>query len=151
MSSKKRASTSKKPRSPKAVKAKKEVVKAAGAAAAKKTRKPRVAKNTGPKRPKSAYILFLSDHRDRIIKENPGITFTEIPRVASTEWRSLKPAQKAKYEKLALTDRERYKDQMLSYVPSPEDKEQKRRKKAGRSQWWMRQLKRVFGWHCSLS
>ncbi|HSW77049.1 MAG TPA: hypothetical protein VLG50_08375 [Candidatus Saccharimonadales bacterium] len=85
--------------------------------------------NKAPKRPKSAYIIFLSENRERIKKANPTAQFLDIPAIAAGEWKSLKPAQKGKYDKLAEQDRERYKKEMLNYVPGPDDKKKKKGKK----------------------
>jgi len=122
MSSKKRA-TPKKNKSPKTVKPKKEI---------KKPRKQRSVKakkiSGAPKRPKSAWIYYLSEQRPHVLKAQPSASVTDITKLVSTEWKALKPAQKAKYERMAEGDRERYRADMLNYVPSPEDKEKKRRK-----------------------
>lgn len=43
-----------------------------------------------PKRPLSAYMIWLNDHREQIKKENPGIKVTEIAKKGGELWRGLK-------------------------------------------------------------
>ena len=96
----------------------------------KGVKKPRVKKSrTAPKRPRSAFIMFMSDHRAEIIKENPGIAFIDIPKVGSEKWKNLKPVTKAKYEKAFEADKERYAMEMASYVPDPNESKKKRKVK----------------------
>lgn len=40
-----------------------------------------------PKRPLSAYFLWLSESRERIKKENPGISMTEVSKKGGEEWK----------------------------------------------------------------
>lgn len=43
-----------------------------------------------PKRPLSAYMLWLNDNRESIKKENPGIKVTEVAKRGGELWRALK-------------------------------------------------------------
>lgn len=43
-----------------------------------------------PKRPLSAYMLWLNENREAIKKENPGIKVTEIAKRGGELWRGLK-------------------------------------------------------------
>lgn len=43
-----------------------------------------------PKRPLSAYMLWLSENREKIKKENPGIKVTEIAKKGGELWRGMK-------------------------------------------------------------
>ena len=115
-------------RKPRAAKSASKAAGAAGAARPKTTRKPRMPKSLAPKRPKTAYIIFLSEQRQNIKANYPDAIFTEIPKIAAEQWHAIKPAQKAKYERAAEQDRERYKKDMLTYVPSPDDKKKKKKK-----------------------
>uniref|UniRef100_A0AAQ5ZT25 FACT complex subunit SSRP1 n=1 Tax=Amphiprion ocellaris TaxID=80972 RepID=A0AAQ5ZT25_AMPOC len=73
--------------------AKKKKVKKAKVVKEKKERKPRKEKKQkdsgGPKRPMSAYMLWLNSSRERIKSENPGISITEISKKAGEMWRQL--------------------------------------------------------------
>ncbi len=90
------------------------------------------AKSNIPKRPSSAFILYMNDNRDRIKKQNPDATFGGLSQIGSAEWKVVKPVVKSKYEKLAEQDRERYAQEMSTFVPSPEDKKEKKQKRAKR-------------------
>ncbi|MEQ2160535.1 hypothetical protein GOODEAATRI_000223, partial [Goodea atripinnis] len=48
----------------------------------------------GPKRPMSAYMLWLNSSRERIKAENPGISITEISKKAGEMWRQLSKNEK---------------------------------------------------------
>ena len=39
-----------------------------------------------PKRPQSAYFIWLNEHREQIKTDNPGITITEISKKAGQMW-----------------------------------------------------------------
>uniref|UniRef100_A0A7N6BYQ9 FACT complex subunit SSRP1 n=1 Tax=Anabas testudineus TaxID=64144 RepID=A0A7N6BYQ9_ANATE len=73
--------------------AKKKKAKKAKVVKEKKERKPRKEKKqkdtSGPKRPMSAYMLWLNSSRERIKSENPGISITEISKKAGEMWRQL--------------------------------------------------------------
>lgn len=43
-----------------------------------------------PKRPLSAYMLWLNDNREQIKRENPGIKVTEVAKRGGELWRNLK-------------------------------------------------------------
>lgn len=43
-----------------------------------------------PKRPLSAYMLWLNSAREQIKKENPGIKVTEIAKRGGELWRAMK-------------------------------------------------------------
>ncbi|MEQ2296387.1 FACT complex subunit ssrp1, partial [Ameca splendens] len=68
----------------------------------KKERKPRKEKKQkdsgGPKRPMSAYMLWLNSSRERIKAENPGISITEISKKAGEMWRQLSKNEKEEWE-----------------------------------------------------
>lgn len=42
-----------------------------------------------PKRPQSAYFLWLNDSRETIKKDNPGITITELSKKAGELWKEI--------------------------------------------------------------
>ena len=42
-----------------------------------------------PKRPQSAYFLFMNSSRDSINKENPGLTFGEFGKLAGQMWKDM--------------------------------------------------------------
>lgn len=120
----KRAQTNTSPSKKKVKAVKDKVIKEKG------VKKPRVkAVRTAPKRPRTAFILFMSENRDQIKKANPGVPITQISVIGGEQWKSLKPAAKVKYEKASEADKERYAKEMSTYVPDPNEKKKKRKAK----------------------
>ena len=70
-----------------------------------------------PKRPASAYILFVKEHRAVLIEEHPDAKQTELMQLAGKAWKELEPADKAKFEKLNAQDKIRYQKEMKNYKP----------------------------------
>lgn len=68
-----------------------------------------------PKRGKPAYLFFTEENRQRIIKENPGASFTEVGKLMGVAWSKCK--NRARFEKKAAADAARYKREMEKYVP----------------------------------
>eukprot|EP01047_Picozoa_sp_COSAG01_P109196 COSAG01_NODE_38082_length_494_cov_1.716456_1_plen_100_part_01 len=66
--------------------------------------------------------------------EHPEWKFGDLSRAVSAEWKQLDDATKAPYELEAATDKTRYEQQMLTYVPPCDDgdPETKRKKKKKR-------------------
>lgn len=64
-----------------------------------------------PKRPQTAYFLWLRDNRPRLTK--PGMSVTDVSKAAGAEWNKL--TDKSKYEKMAAQDKVRYEKEMTAY------------------------------------
>ncbi|KHJ49370.1 structure-specific recognition protein [Trichuris suis] len=64
-----------------------------------------------PKKPQSAYLLWLKANRDAIKTE--GMSFAEIGKKAGELWKNV--TDKKKWEELARKDRERYQEEMSKY------------------------------------
>lgn len=73
-----------------------------------------------PKKGMSAYFFFMNENREKIKTENPGIAFTEIAKVAGEKWKAVSAEEKAKYEKMAANDKERYAKDMKKYTDNKE-------------------------------
>ncbi|XP_034008880.1 FACT complex subunit SSRP1-like [Trematomus bernacchii] len=79
----------------------------------KKERKPRKERKRrpkevgAPKRPMSAYMLWLNVSRERIRAENPGISITEISKKAGEMWRTLSKEDKGEWDIKAVELRRR--------------------------------------------
>jgi len=78
---------------------------------------------TGPKRPRSGYILFCNDKRGEL-KETTELSSKEIISELGRQWREIKPKQKEHYMELAATDKERYLREKEEFK-SKEDSEEK--------------------------
>ncbi|XP_031557344.1 FACT complex subunit SSRP1-like isoform X2 [Actinia tenebrosa] len=89
-------------------KAKADVSKASSSKKGKKKKDP-----NAPKRAMSAYMLWLNDTRQQIKDENPGISVTEVSKVAGEKWKVL--TDKSKWEKLAAVEKEKYQEKMKNY------------------------------------
>lgn len=66
-----------------------------------------------PKRPPTAYFLFLADFRIRMA--NKGIEHKELLKMAGEEWRALSNEDKKPYEKRALEESKKYESAMTDY------------------------------------
>ncbi|XP_055765585.1 FACT complex subunit SSRP1 isoform X2 [Salvelinus fontinalis] len=104
-----------------------------------KEKKPRKKpKDSGaPKRPMSAYFLWLNASRESIKAEHPGISITEISKRAGEMWRELGKEQKVEWDGKAEEAKKDYEVVMREYRESgggssaPSKKE--RKKKGGKS------------------
>lgn len=104
----------------------------------RKERKPKKAKSGGPKRPSTAFMMWLNASREQIKKETPGISVTEIAKKGGEMWRELK--DKKEWEEKAAKAKEEYMEAMKAYKAAgggasadeavAEDKPAKKRKKA---------------------
>ncbi|XP_063046680.1 FACT complex subunit SSRP1a [Engraulis encrasicolus] len=107
---------------PKKAKAKKEPVKKSKPAREKKERRPRKEKKgkdpDAPKRPMSAYMLWLNSSRERIKSENPGISVTEISKKAGEMWRQIGKDKKEEWDKKAEEAKRAYEKAMKEYKES---------------------------------
>nr|XP_033489444.1 FACT complex subunit SSRP1a isoform X1 [Epinephelus lanceolatus] len=101
---------------------KKKKVKKAKVVKEKKERKPRKEKKQkdtgGPKRPMSAYMLWLNSSRERIKSENPGISITEISKKAGEMWRQLGKDEKEEWETKAGEAKRQYDKAKKEYKES---------------------------------
>jgi hypothetical protein len=84
----------------------------------RKARKPKKDPNK-PKKNMNAYFIYSNANRERIKAENPDAKFTELGGIASAEFKALSESEKAKYERLAAADKERYLAEMEDYEPTP--------------------------------
>lgn len=55
-----------------------------------------------PKRPLSAYMLWLNSARESIKRENPGIKVTEVAKRGGELWRAMKDKSVSKLARPAL-------------------------------------------------
>jgi len=68
-----------------------------------------------PKRPTSAWIYYSVKKRDELKKKNPGLSFGQLTKAASKEWKKLSAAKKEKYNDLAAADKKRYEKEKKAY------------------------------------
>ncbi|XP_030038098.2 high mobility group protein D-like [Manduca sexta] len=81
-----------------------------------------------PKRPMSAYLLWLNSARDKIKSEHPGLKVTEIAKKASEIWRGME--DKSEWEAMAAKAKEQYTADLEFYNANGGDggEEKKKRK-----------------------
>ena len=73
-----------------------------------------------PKHPSTAWIFFLNANRDKLRKDNPEAKMTEITKLASAQWKTISPSDRAAWDAKAVEDKERYATEMSTYVaPEP--------------------------------
>ncbi|XP_076829954.1 FACT complex subunit SSRP1 [Brachyhypopomus gauderio] len=85
-----------------------------------KERKPRkkekkIKDSSAPKRPMSAYMLWLNSNREHIKSENPGISVTEISKKAGEMWKQLSKDKKEEWEGKAEEAKKDYERAMKEY------------------------------------
>ncbi|XP_063364423.1 FACT complex subunit Ssrp1 [Cydia amplana] len=80
-----------------------------------------------PKRPSTAFMLWLNENRKKITEENPGIKVTEIAKRGGELWRDLK--DKSEWEVKAGKAKEEYNAAMTKYKDSGAADEFKQKKK----------------------
>jgi high mobility group protein B2 len=86
-----------------------------------------------PKRPLSAYMLWLNEARVGIKKENPDFKVTEIAKKGGELWRNMK--DKTEWEAKAATAKQNYIKALQEYERNgggPDDKGKKRKGGAGK-------------------
>lgn len=73
-----------------------------------------------PKRGKSAFLFFCEENRNKLKKLNPEFTVKEIVSKLGEDWQTLKDSKSTdinKYEQQSIKDRNRYKNEMRTYIP----------------------------------
>ena len=68
-----------------------------------------------PKRPMSAYFLFMNDMRSSVREKNPDFGIGDIAKAMGKMWGEISPAEKAKYEKLAAEARKKWETDVAEY------------------------------------
>jgi hypothetical protein len=101
-------------------KAAKKAAKKAPAAKASKGKKSPAAKKekkdpNAPKRGLSAFMFFSKAERAGIIAKNKDISFGEVGKALGAAWAKADDKSKAKFGKMAETDKARYEKEMAKY------------------------------------
>lgn len=66
-----------------------------------------------PKRPMSAYLMWLNSAREKIKAENPGVKVTEVAKKGGEMWRAMK--DKSEWEEKAAKAKEQYTKDLEEY------------------------------------
>jgi len=92
---------------------------AIAAAQGKNTKPKKAAKKGGPKRPLSAYMYFSQAMRPKLKEEEPDLSFAELGKAIGAKWKSATDDEKSKFNKMAATDKQRYKDEVSGVDTTP--------------------------------
>lgn len=65
-----------------------------------------------PRRPLSVYMLFYLKKKDKILQEHPGMKMTELSKIIAQLYKTIDPAKREKYLKLASDERKVYEEKM---------------------------------------
>lgn len=68
-----------------------------------------------PTRPRSSYVLFGNDIREKLKEQNPDASNTDIMKLLAQEWNKLSVDEKKPYEEKADADKERWQEEKESY------------------------------------
>ncbi|CAL7950858.1 unnamed protein product [Xylocopa violacea] len=104
--------------------------KSKSAKTSEKPRKPRKQKKekdaNKPKRPPTAFMMWLNSAREKIKADNPGIAVTEIAKKGGEMWRELK--DKSEWEQKAAKAKKEYTASMKEYEASGGNQKEKKEK-----------------------
>ena len=78
-------------------------------------------KKTGPKRPRSAYIFYVTENRAQMKSKFPNLSQTELTKRLADNWTNLNSSEKKLYEEKHTADRQRYADETGTEVPTPKE------------------------------
>merc|ERR1712013_305969 len=83
-----------------------------------------------PKKPMSAYFLWLNEEgRELIKKESPGASVTEVAKTAGAKWGTIDEATKKKYEEMHKDLKEKYEEEYKEWFESGGEEAIKQAKK----------------------
>lgn len=68
-----------------------------------------------PKRPLTAYFLFMGDERAKVKASNPDFTIAEISKELGERWKTLDAGKKEMYQEKATKGKARYDVEMKEY------------------------------------
>uniref|UniRef100_A0A3Q4HGP4 High mobility group box 2a n=1 Tax=Neolamprologus brichardi TaxID=32507 RepID=A0A3Q4HGP4_NEOBR len=68
-----------------------------------------------PKKPPSAFLIFTSEHREKIKEDNPGISITDISKTCGEMWKKMSTTEKAPYEAKYAKLKEKYEMEVAAY------------------------------------
>lgn len=68
-----------------------------------------------PKRPKSSYMFFTAEIREKLVKKNPNASMTELSKIMGAEWAKVSEKDRVKYTRMAEEDKARYDEALEEY------------------------------------
>ena len=85
-----------------------------------------------PKKNQTAYFLWMNENREKIKKDNPGLSMTEMTKKAGEIWRDMK--DKSKWSVKAEEDKKRYEKEMEKWKAEGGDEALKAAKKQAKKE-----------------
>merc|ERR1712129_368535 len=76
-----------------------------------------------PKRPMSAYFLFMNSVRPEVRKENPEATIGDIAKIMGKMWGEIGADKKAKFDKDAAAAKKKWEMEKAAYEKKPKPAE----------------------------
>jgi len=68
-----------------------------------------------PKRPMSAYFIWMNTNRAKINKENPGLSVSEFSKKAGEIWREMEDEDKTEWQDKAVEAKEEYNEKLEAW------------------------------------
>merc|ERR1712141_905461 len=69
-----------------------------------------------PKRPMSAYFLFMNSARPGVRKDNPDASIGEVAKILGKMWGEIEPEEKAKFDKEAAAAKKKWEAEKAAYA-----------------------------------
>jgi len=86
-----------------------------------KSKKPK--DKNAPKRPQSAYFLYLSERRTQLKTSDPDKKVTEVSKLIGQEWKKLSDEAKKPYAAKAIEEKTKYDNKLEEYQKSSQYRE----------------------------
>lgn len=81
----------------------------------KRKRKKTSRADGAPKKPLTAYMLFVKNERQNICNMNPEASFTDVGKLLGERWGKMSPLEKKKYDDMAAQDKLRYSGELADF------------------------------------
>lgn len=96
---------------------------------AKEKKVKKVKDANAPKRPLSSYLFFSTEKGKEVRQEHPDWSVGDVSKEVGRMWRELSDEDRVEYEEKASEAKERYQEEMKSYVPPPQSEMDENKKK----------------------
>ena len=84
-----------------------------------------------PKRPMSAYFLFMNSVRPEVRKDNPEATIGEVAKIMGKMWAEIDADKKAKFDKEAAAAKKKWEVEKAAYEKKPKPAEEEEDEEEG--------------------
>lgn len=100
-------------------------------AGAEKGKKKKKKDPNAPKKPPCVFLIFSSEHREKIKADNPGISIPDISKKLSEMWKEMSTTDKAPYEAKYTEQKEKYLMEVAAYRAKGDSRKSQAGKKSG--------------------